>query len=263
MARKTRPLSPRDCERRVAHAERRFADFVGASLERRSSGGAPERRSAIVRLEQRAVSDDGSIEGYGSVFGVVDDWGDIIQAGAFAATLAAHKAAGTMPAMLWQHKDDQPIGVWTDMTEDARGLRVKGRLVLESEKGREAYALLKAGALNGLSIGFISRKWSWDNTTDIRTLLEVDLWEVSPVTFPANSLARVDGVKSGGGGAINTIRDAERALRDAGYSAEQAKAFVASVKRTVQAERDAEQDVQRALRSANQLLANLNLRATP
>lgn len=224
-------------------------------LERRDA--ATERRSTVVRLEQRAVQEDGSIEGYGSVFGVVDDWGDIIAPGAFAATLAAHKAAGTMPAMLWQHRDAEPIGVWTEMVEDARGLRVKGQLVLESPRGKEAYALLKAGALNGLSIGFIARKWSWDNTTDIRTLQEVDLWEVSPVTFPANSLARVDNVKSTGQ-AINTIRDAERALRDAGLSAEQAKATLASVKRAVQVERDADQDAQRAMRAAEQLLANLN-----
>lgn len=224
-------------------------------IERRDS--AAERRSTVVRLEQRAVAEDGTIEGYGSVFGVVDDWGDIIAPGAFAATLAAHKAAGTMPAMLWQHRDAEPIGVWTEMIEDARGLRVKGRLVLEAPRGKEAHALLKAGALNGLSVGFIARKWSWDTTTDVRTLQEVDLWEVSPVTFPANGQARVDSVKGVAGVVINTIRDAERALRDAGLSAEQAKAAVASVKRTVQSERDAEQDAQRAMRAAQELLANL------
>lgn len=223
-------------------------------LERRDA--AAERRSTIVRLEQRAVQEDGTIEGYGSVFGVVDDWGDIVAPGAFTASLAAHRAAGTMPAMLWQHRDAEPIGVWTEMVEDTRGLRVKGRLVLESPRGKEAYALLKAGALNGLSIGFVARKWSWDNSTDIRTLTEVDLWETSPVTFPSNALARVDSVKSAGG-QILTIREAERALRDAGLSAEQAKAMVASVKRAVQAERDAEQDTALAIRAAHQLLANL------
>lgn len=215
-----------------------------------------ERRSAVVRLEQRAVSDDGSIEGYGSVFGVIDDYGDIIAPGAFAATMAAHKASGSMPAMLWQHRDDEPIGVWSEMTEDAKGLRVKGRLVLESPRGREAYALLKAGALNGLSIGFVARKWSWDNSTDVRTLNEVDLWEVSPVTFPANTLARVDSVKSAP--TIATIRDAERCLRDAGLPAEQAKAVLAAVKRAIVAERDAEQDLQRVMRSAEKLVETLN-----
>lgn len=240
MARKTRPLQ----------------------LERRSA--TPERRSTVVRLEQRAVGDSGVIEGYGSVFNVVDDWGDIIVPGAFQATLAAHKAAGTMPAMLWQHEDDEPIGVWTEMIEDARGLRVKGQLCMEIPEGKKAHALLKMGALDGLSIGFIARKWSWDDKTDVRTLQEVDLWEVSPVTFPANGAARVDGVKSGAGAGntITTIRDAERALRDAGLSAEQAKALVASVKRSVQAEREADQDTQRALRAASELLANLNRAST-
>lgn len=262
MTRPNRPLTTRDLERRVAHAERRArAFFVGAAL-RECRDAATERRSSIVRLEQRAVGDDGTIEGYGSVFGVVDDWGDIVAPGAFSESLAAHRAAGTMPAMLWQHRDSEPIGVWTDMTEDARGLRVKGRLVLESTRGKEAHALLKAGALNGLSIGFIASKWAWDTNTETRTLQAVDLWEVSPVTFPANSLARVDSVKSGSGPVITTIRDAERALRDAGYSAEQAKAFVASVKRAVTAERDAEQDAQRAMRAADQLLDVLKRAAT-
>ena len=241
MARKTSPLTPLDLQRRNA--------------------GAAERRSTIVRLEQRAIGDDGTIEGYGSVFNVVDDWGDIMAAGAFAATLAAHRAAGTMPAMLWQHRDAEPIGVWTDMVEDSKGLRVKGRLVLESPRGKEAHALLKAGALNGLSIGFIATKWSWDTTTDVRTLQEVDLWEVSPVTFPANGLARVDSVKSAGS-TITTIRDAERALRDAGLSAEQAKATLALVKRSAQAEREADQDAQRAMRAAEELLSTLQRAAT-
>lgn len=238
MARKTRPLQ----------------------LERRSA--TPERRSTVVRLEQRAIGDSGVIEGYGSVFNVVDDWGDIIVPGAFQATLAAHKAAGTMPAMLWQHEDDEPIGVWTEMVEDARGLRVKGQLCMEIPEGKKAHALLKMGALDGLSIGFIARKWSWDDKTDVRTLQEVDLWEVSPVTFPANGAARVDGVKSSGANTINTIRDAERALRDAGLSAEQAKATLAIVKRSVQAEREADQDTQRALRAASNLLANLTRAST-
>lgn len=229
-------------------------------LERRSAG-TPERRSTVVRLEQRAVGDSGTIEGYGSVFNVVDDWGDIIAPGAFTATLAAHKAAGTMPAMLWQHEDDEPIGIWTEMVEDSRGLRVKGQLCMEIPEGKKAHALLKMGAMDGLSIGFIARKWSWDDTTGVRTLLEVDLWEVSPVTFPANGMARVDGVKSGPT-SINTIRDAERALRDAGLSAEQAKATLALVKRSVQAEREADQDAQRAMRAAQQLLEALTRAAT-
>lgn len=222
-------------------------------LERRNA--APERRSAIVRLERRSVSDDGAIEGYGSVFGVLDDWGDIVARGAFAASLADHRAASTMPAMLWQHRDAEPIGVWTDMTEDDKGLRVRGRLVLAAPRGREAYELLKAGALNGLSIGYMPRKWSYDEVADVRTLQEVDLWEVSPVTFPSNSMARVDTVKSASIAAIATIRDAEQALRDAGLPAAQSKAVLASVKRAVTAERDAELAAHALMRAASGLLA--------
>lgn len=229
-------------------------------IERRNAAST-ERRSTVVRLEQRAVADDGTIEGYGSVFNIVDDWGDIVAPGAFTASLAEHKAAGTMPAMLWQHDDDDPIGVWLDMTEDSRGLRVKGKIVRESTCGADAYALIKAGALNGLSIGFIAKAWSWDEKTGVRTLTEVDLWEVSPVTFAANRAAKITGVK-GAPQPITTIRDAERALRDAGLSAEQAKATLAAVKRTVIAERDAEQDTARAMRAAQQLLATLHRAAT-
>ena len=95
-------------------------------IELRDTPDGRQTRSCALQI--RAVGEDGTIEGYASVFGVVDTWDDIIAAGAFAATIAAHKAAGTMPAMLWQHDSDDPIGVWTDMAEDAKGLRVKGKL---------------------------------------------------------------------------------------------------------------------------------------
>ena len=120
----------------------------------------------------------------------------MIAAGAFVGSLGAHKAAGTMPAMLWQHDADEPIGVWTEMTEDKKGLRVKGQLALETVRGKEAHALLKLGALNGLSIGFVSKQWAYDRESEVRTLTEIDLWEVSLVTFPANPKARVTHIKS-------------------------------------------------------------------
>src|SRR3712207_5134702 len=101
-----------------------------------------------------APADAGTFTGYASVFAVRDSYGDIVQPGAFAASLAAHEAAGTTPLLLWQHRVDAPIGTWTELREDAHGLRVTGRLVLDTPEGAKAYALLKAGALNGLSIGF-------------------------------------------------------------------------------------------------------------
>ena len=162
-----------------------------------------------------------------------------------------------MPAMLWQHEADEPIGVWTEMSEDAKGLKVRGQLCLDTSCGKEAYALLKMGALNGLSIGFISRQWSYDTETDIRTLTEVDLWEVSLVTFPANESARVIGVKASDVAGITSIRQAEQALRDAGISADTAKALIASVKRIALDERDAH-GAAAAMKAADRLLNSLS-----
>lgn len=225
---------------------------------------APETRDAQPGLSRRAVplsiraADDGSVEGYGSVFGQPDTYDDVITPGAFAASLAAHRAAGTMPAMLWQHDPEEPIGVWSDMVEDEKGLRVKGRLVLESERGRAAHALLKAGALNGLSIGFTAKQWAYDRDSQIRTLTEIDLWEVSLVTFPAQPRARVTSVKSADIAGIATIRQAEKALRDAGFSDDAARAFVAQVKAIVSAERDARDAAARAAAAAERLLRSLS-----
>ena len=144
------------------------------------------RETRAYALSIKATGDDGSIEGYGSVYGVRDNYDDVIASGAFAASLKAHNAAGTMPAMLWQHDSSSPIGVWTEMVEDAKGLKIKGRLALDTVRGKEAQALLKMGALNGLSIGFLSKQWAYDRETEVRTLTEIELWEVSLVTFPAN-----------------------------------------------------------------------------
>lgn len=224
--------------------------------------GAPERKDGLstrkvltYALEIRATGDDGSIEGYGSVFGVRDHYDDVIAPGAFVQSLKDHKAASTMPAMLWQHDASEPIGVWLDMTEDKRGLKIKGQLALETVRGKEAYALLKLGALNGLSIGFISKKWEYEQETDIRTLTEVDLWEVSLVTFPANEKARITGVKSSAD--IGTPKDAERILRDAGFSKADATAYVSRVMRMGEERRDSADSTAQALKSATRLLSSL------
>ena len=224
-------------------------------IETRSSA-ADGRQVRSYVLQIKATGSDGTIEGYGSVFGVKDSYDDIIASGAFAATLARHKADGTMPAMLWQHNGAEPIGVWTEMSEDARGLFVRGQLCLDTVRGKEAHALMKMNALNGLSIGFMSKAWAYDAETDIRTLTEVDLWEVSPVTFPANGKARVTGVKAADAAAIKTIRQAEQELRDAGLSAEAAKAFIAAVKRIALDERDAH-EAAAAMTKAQRLLTSL------
>lgn len=206
-------------------------------------------------LEIRAAGNSGEVEGYGSVFGVKDSYDDVIEKGAFLSSIADHKAAGTMPAMLWQHNSDEPIGIWRDVSEDDRGLRIKGQLALDTVRGKEAFALMKMGALNGLSIGFVTVKSARDNATDVRTITEIELWEISLVTFPANTKARVTGIKSAAAG-VHTIRQAEHALRDAGVSADEAKALIATVKRIALDERDAQESAA-ALKAAQRLLTSI------
>jgi HK97 family phage prohead protease len=180
-------------------------------------------------FQVKAVKDDGTFEGYGSVFGVVDSYNEVVAPGAFAGSLDEHKAKGRMPALLWQHRMSEPIGVYTQMAEDKTGLYVQGRLVLESARGAEAYALLKAGALSGLSIGYMERKVEEDKTTGIRTLTDLDLWEVSLVTFPANDEARVSDVKTAlRRGLPIDIRSFEAELREVfGLSQSQVKGLLA------------------------------------
>ena len=208
-----------------------------------------------VGFEIKAVNADGTVEGYGSVFGVRDNYDDVIAKGAFIQSLKDHKAAGTMPAMLWQHDADKPIGVWTEMVEDEKGLRIKGQLAMETVKGKEAHALLKMGALNGLSIGFMSKEWAYDRDSEVRTLTAIDLWEVSLVTFPANGKARVTNVKSAD--EMATPKDAEKALRDAGFSKSDATAFVSRVMRMGEVRSDSANSTAVAMKAADRLLRSL------
>lgn len=221
--------------------------------ERKDAGGGREVRSFALQI--KAAGDDGTVEGYGSVFGVRDNYDDVIAKGAFIQSLKDHKAAGTMPAMLWQHDADKPIGVWTEMVEDEKGLRIKGQLAMETVKGKEAHALLKMGALNGLSIGFMSKEWAYDRDTEVRTLTAIDLWEVSLVTFPANEKARVTNVKSAD--ELQAPKDAEKVLRDAGFGKSDATAFVSRVMRMGEVRRDSVDSTVAAMKSADRLLRSL------
>ena len=188
-------------------------------------------------LEIREVREDGTFTGYGSVFGNVDAYGDIVEAGAFAKSIEKKK-----PALLWQHDPTQPVGVWEEISEDKHGLLMRGRLLIgKVAKATEARELLKAGAISGLSIGYMPVKWEYDKDPrdsdekakrTVRRLKEIDLWEVSLVTFPANDAARVTGVKN-----LATIQDVEESLRDAGYSRSEAKSLISRIK---DLQRDAE-----------------------
>lgn len=225
--------------------------------ENREQGARRETRDFSLSL--RATGDEGIIEGFGSVFGQEDSYGDVVVPGAFAASLAEHRAAKTMPAMLWQHRQDQPIGVWEEMEEDQRGLRVKGRLAMDVAAAREAYALVKVGAISGLSIGFMTKEDDYDPKTNIRTVRAVDLWEVSLVTFPAAKSARVTRIKAAAVDEILKPSDAERWLRDAAadVSKSQATAFVSRLLRMGAERREAEIATERANQAAERLLRSL------
>ena len=138
----------------------------------------------------------GQIEGYASVFGLVDRGGDVVLPGAFKASLSAWKKKKSLPPMLWQHDSWQPIGVWTDLVEDEKGLKAIGQLVMDVPAAAAARALMQAGAVKGLSIGYNTEDYEVDRQTGVRRLKKVDLWEISLVTFPMLPEAQVSGVKS-------------------------------------------------------------------
>jgi len=141
-----------------------------------------------------SVDAEGTFEGYASLFNIEDLSRDVVAPGAFRDTIARRGASGIK--MLFQHDPSEPIGVWLDIAEDARGLRVKGRLMLEVGRAREVLSLMKAGALEGLSIGFRTEKSVRDPRSRVRTLRKIDLWEISVVTFPMQPGALITTVKS-------------------------------------------------------------------
>ena len=149
-------------------------------------------------LKIKNVGDDGAFQGYGSVFNTLDSYRDIVVKGAFTKTIEKHKSENSMPALLWQHEHTSPIGVWKSMEEDDHGLLLDGQLALETQKGREAHALMKMRAVKGLSIGFAVPKGGeeFDDEKRVNIIKQVDLWETSVVTFPANRDAQVTAVKS-------------------------------------------------------------------
>ncbi len=203
-----------------------------------------ERRN--VRLLEAKLDDQpGAFSGYGAIFGEEDALGDVIQEGAFTNTLREwKKELGKWPPMLLQHgggsffgagaEDMLPVGQWTEMQENKRGLKVEGQLfALSTEKGQYIYEGLKSGVLDGLSIGYKTRQFIQGTKPGEpdRTLTEIDLWEVSIVTFPANRLARVIGVKTL---SVEQLRELEGALHDGGLSRADARRGVVAFKRWLQ-----------------------------
>jgi len=172
-------------------------------------------------FDVKSVTDEGVIEGYASVFDVLDDQGDIVLPGAFTRTINAWAAKGRPIPVLWQHDAFAPIGATASITEDSHGLRVRSQLVMGVQRAREAHELAKAGVLGGLSIGFSVPKLAsdgqpavvWDDERDARLFREVRLWEYSLVTFPANEAATITAVKQAPEWAVD-LTAAARELRE-------------------------------------------------
>jgi HK97 family phage prohead protease len=198
-------------------------------MNRKDTGGMLHKQIAF---KAENVKDDGTFTGYGSVFGNVDSYREIVAPGAFKASILRLQATGDVLPVLWQHDADKPIGGYTAMEEDERGLKMTGFLLKDDVAlAREAYALMKARVVKGLSIGYYVPKGgdSFDEKTGIRTLHEVDLRETSVVTFPANEQAQVENVKHAlrymlDSGQLPSIKNFEDFLREAGFSKTQAAA---------------------------------------
>ncbi len=153
----------------------------------------------LIDLELKSLAADGTFEGWAAVYGNVDNQGDRIQPGTFAAD------AGKDIPILWSHKRDEVVGVGT-LEDTAEGVRIKGRLLLDTQAGREAYSRLKAGAARGLSVGFQLLKHFLDGA--VRVITSGAIREVSLTAFPANPAALVTSVK-----AENPYRVLRRTLR--------------------------------------------------
>lgn len=248
-------LSPDRVRRMYAYFERHAVDREADGWERGEPGfpsagkiawllwgGDPGRRWAgrkrdeLMRIDEsssrsyrtapfkvKAVGNQAmTFEGYASVFDTVDSYGDVVMRGAFKQSIDKATDANQWPSMLWQHDQKQPVGAWREMFEDDHGLYVKGELA-DTSLGRDVYHLLMMNALNGLSIGYAVKEESYNREAAVRELKAIDLWEVSVVTFPANTDARIHEVKQSG----HDARFVEKVLRDAGLSRTNAKAIVA------------------------------------
>lgn len=183
--------------------------------------------SHFTALDLKSVDETGLFEGYASLFNREDLGRDIVMPGAFSESL--RKRGPLRIKMLFQHDPAEPIGIWEHLAEDAKGLFARGRLLGEVARAREVLTLMKAGALDGLSIGFKTISARRDARSGVRRLDRVDLWEISVVTFPMLPEARIAAVKGDAeAGAPRTEREFERWLtQDAGLTRSQARAFLA------------------------------------
>lgn len=203
-----------------------------------------ERKTLNVKFTKSSFSEDEQyyyLSGYGSTFDNVDRGNDVIKSGAFTKSLKE-----MFPKFCYQHDMQDPLGVFTDVKEDARGLFIQAKMRKGFEKTRWIAGLIEDGAIDSMSIGFGINKggWSYDAKTGITTLTDLKLYEVSLVTIPMNEEARLTSFKSDGGEEIKSLRDVEIILKEAGFSARQAKTLISKIKE-LNSRDESEEDEQR------------------
>lgn len=225
-----------------------------------------EREVKYAPINVETINEEGEFEGYASLFNTVDLTKDMVVRGAFAKGLRQKSPLNIK--MLYQHNPSEPIGIWQTIKEDQKGLYVQGKLLKEIRRGKEVLALMKQGALDGLSIGYKTIRSRQTNSNKaakrsgvIRELLEIDLYEISIVTFPMHPDARVQKVKTlpirNG---LPTIREFERWLmRDAGFTRKQAQTAIAKGFKTLALTRDAEAEQSSLTRRTLKLNSHLSL----
>lgn len=221
-------------------------------LERKDDATFRGEKGLPVALELKVTDTDsaGEFEGYGSVFGQVDHGMDIVMKGAFMGSLRTRPF--NRVKLLYQHDPSQLLGKFNEIREDDRGLFVVGKLNKAVAKAQEVHALMLDGALDSMSIGYRTKRDEIDRDAGTRKLIEVDLMEISIVTFPMNEGAMINAVKAG---ALPSIRDFQKMLmRDAGFSRSQAEAIIATGYKSLTTMRDAgrtdESDIAAALAEA-------------
>ncbi|WP_315077014.1 HK97 family phage prohead protease [Acinetobacter guillouiae] len=211
-------------------------------------------------LEIKTVQEDGFFSGYGAVFGNIDWYNDVILPGAFTKSLEKWASKNKFPPVLWNHNDGEPIGVYTKIYEDQKGLYVEGKLLIDDvPRAKSTHALLKAGAIDGLSIGYITKKAN-QQTNGIRELVELGLGEISIVTTPANEESLITFVKSKlEGGELPSLPEFEKFLRESGFSKTQATAIAGKGLRYLLSEsEDAEKEAKSVDNILNILRGNQN-----
>ncbi|HFE9867695.1 HK97 family phage prohead protease [Acinetobacter baumannii] len=212
------------------------------------------------KMQEQTVQEDGFFSGYLAVFNNIDSHGDVIRKGAFLKTIEEWNSKGKYPAIFWNHDPDEPIGVFTLMREDEKGLYVEGRLLISDiVRAKSTYALMKVKAIDGMSIGYITIQSTHDPQTMIRELLELELVEGSIVAFPSNPNSLISSVKSKlQDGELPSLPEFEKFLRESGFSKTQATVIASKGLRHLLSESEGENEKAKSISNALNILRGIS-----